>query len=223
MVVLIILLGLLVLIAPVMAVIALVSASSMQQTVRNLESRLRTLERCSTAAPPPPQAAPQPTARLEETASAITPPATFECSESTASNQAPPPAPTAVPLSPTAAEPPVGFEERVGTRWVVWIGGIALALGGIFLVRYTIEQGLIGPHVRILLGTLLALTLVVAGEWQRRSEILSGIAGLPAANIPSVLTAAGTAVAYATVYAAYALYGILPPPAAFILLGVVAL
>jgi uncharacterized membrane protein len=28
---------------------------------------------------------------------------------------------------------------------VVWIGGLALALGGIFLVRYTIEQGLLGP------------------------------------------------------------------------------
>jgi uncharacterized membrane protein len=38
-----------------------------------------------------------------------------------------------------------------------------------------------------------------------------------------VLTAAGTTVAYATVYAAYALYGFLPPAAAFLLLGVVAL
>ena len=51
----------------------------------------------------------------------------------------------------------------------------------------------------------------------------TGLPGLPAANIPSVLTAAGTAVAYATVYAAYALYGFLPPAFAFILLGAVAL
>ena len=50
-----------------------------------------------------------------------------------------------------------------------------------------------------------------------------GFPGLPSADIPSILTAAGTTVAYATVYAAYALYGFLPPPAAFILLGVVAL
>ena len=39
----------------------------------------------------------------------------------------------------------------------------------------------------------------------------------------SILTAAGTIAAYATVYAAFALYGFLPPPLAFILLGVVAL
>ena len=46
---------------------------------------------------------------------------------------------------------------------------------------------------------------------------------LPIANIPAILTAAGTAVAFATVYAAYALYGFLAPATAFILLGIVAL
>jgi len=65
--------------------------------------------------------------------------------------------------------------------------------------------------------------LVVGGEWARRQEKLSGFAGLPSAHIPSILTAAGTTIAYATVYAAYALYGFLAPPFAFILLGAVAL
>ena len=63
------------------------------------------------------------------------------------------------PSAPRRPPPPprsIGFEERFGTRWVVWVGGIALALGGIFLVRYTIQQGLIGPGVRIALGALLA-------------------------------------------------------------------
>ena len=131
----------------------------------------------------------------------------------------PPPEATASPSPP----PSIGFEERFGTRWVVWIGGLALALGGIFLVRYTIQQGLIGPGVRVILGGLLALALVAVGEWARRGERLSGLPGLSTANIPSILTAAGTTVAYATVYAAYALYEFLPPAAAFILLGVVAL
>ena len=90
-------------------------------------------------------------------------------------------------------------------------------------MRYTIQQGLIGPGVRIALGALLAVALVAVGEWARRKERLSGLPGLPSAHIPSVLTAAGTTVAYATVYAAYALYGFLPPAAAFLLLGVVAL
>ena len=115
------------------------------------------------------------------------------------------------------------FEERFGTQWVVWVGGLALALGGFFLVRLSIEQGLVGPGVRVTLGALLAIAVIAAGEWARRSDRLSGIAGLPSAHIPSILTAAGTTIAYADVYAAYALYGFLSPGIAFVLLGVVAL
>ena len=45
-------------------------------------------------------------------------------------------------LEMPAIEP--SFEERFGTRWAVRIGGLALALGGIFLARYAIEAGVIG-------------------------------------------------------------------------------
>ncbi len=91
------------------------------------------------------------------------------------------------------------------------------------MVRYSIEAGLLGPGVRTLLGGAFALALLAAGEWTRRKESISTIAALPIANIPAILTAAGTAVAFATVYAAYALYGFLVPATAFILLGLVAL
>jgi uncharacterized membrane protein len=67
------------------------------------------------------------------------------------------------------------------------------------------------------------LALLAAGEWTRRRESISTTEALPIANIPAILTAAGTAVAFATVYAAYALYGFLAPATAFILLGMVAL
>lgn len=116
-----------------------------------------------------------------------------------------------------------GFEERLGTRWVVWLGGLTLALGGLFLVRYSIEEGLIGPGMRVFLGALFAAALLGAGEWTRRKESLSTIAALPIANIPAILTAAGTTVAFGTIYAAYALYDFLNPGIAFIMLGIVAL
>ena len=132
---------------------------------------------------------------------------------------------TGITPPPLPAPPPAGpgFEERIGTRWVVWIGGLTLALGGFFLVRYSIEAGLVGPRVRVFCGGLFALALLAAGEWTRRRESISDIVALPIANIPAILTAAGTAVAFATVYAAYALYGFLAPASAFILLGLVAL
>ncbi|HVZ52160.1 MAG TPA: DUF2339 domain-containing protein, partial [Pseudolabrys sp.] len=98
-----------------------------------------------------------------------------------------------------------------------------LALGAIFLVRYSIEEGLLGPGVRIFLGLLLSAALIAAGEWTRRNEIARGIGAIPSRHIPSILTAAGTVAAYATVYAAFALYNFIAPAAAFVLLGLVAL
>ena len=57
----------------------------------------------------------------------------------------PPSAPPAAPPAPAYES----FEQTVGTRWVVWVGGVALALGGIFLVSYAVEQGFVGPKVRL--------------------------------------------------------------------------
>ncbi|MFZ2065626.1 MAG: DUF2339 domain-containing protein [Xanthobacteraceae bacterium] len=212
---------------PVIAVIALVQASSLGGVVRRLEVRVIGLERAIAAfgagtAPAPPPAAPV-AARIPTPP----PPAPVQ-TEPIVPPPVPPvaPATSAVPSAPMRAPsspPRIGFEERFGTRWLVWVGGIALTLGGIFVVRYTIQEGLIGPGVRIMLGALLALILVAAGEWTRRKENLSGLPGLPTAHIPGILTAAGTTVAYATVYAAYGLYNFLPPGVAFVLMGLVAL
>jgi uncharacterized membrane protein len=91
------------------------------------------------------------------------------------------------------------------------------------MLRLSIEQGWFGPGTRVSLGALLALSLAAAGEWTRRKELITGIAGIASAHIPSILTAAGTTIAYADVWAAYSLYNFLAPGAAFILLGIVAL
>jgi uncharacterized membrane protein len=138
--------------------------------------------------------------------------------------------PVAAPVAESASPKPAVFtppratlEERFGTQWVVWIGGIALALGAIFLVRYTVEMGLLGPGVRIFLAAVFSAILVAAGEWARRNEIAAGIVPISSRHIPGILTAAGTIAAYATVYAAFTLYGFLSPAAAFVLLGLVAL
>jgi uncharacterized membrane protein len=140
------------------------------------------------------------------------------------------PPPTAVPITSSApasasAAPMAAmssapsFEEQVGTRWAVWVGGAALAVGGIFLVNYSIEAGLIGPTTRVVFGALFALALIGAGEWMRRSERTLPIDIVPSAHIPGILTAAGTVVLFGTIYAAHALYGLIGPGIAFLLLG----
>jgi uncharacterized membrane protein len=213
---------------PIAAVVAIAVAVGTKGRVSLLEARLRALEQrlaqggiaaptvAPTPVPPAPEPAPAPLPPVVERAEPIA-----ESSPVAEPTPAAAPTPTPVPL-PALPERP-GFEERFGTQWVVWVGGLALALGGIFLVRYSIEQGLLGPGVRVFLGALLAAALIAGGEWARRTERLAGLANLPTAHIPSILTAAGTTVAYADVYAAYGLYGFLSPAAAFVLLGVVAL
>jgi len=212
------------------AVVALIVAGKAFNQIAALKARLYALERssapASAAATPPPlarQPEPEPTLSpaviaAEPVIAATSEPVTDAPLTSPAddSGGAPPP-----PLPQPVATP--SFEERVGTRWVVWVGGLTLALGGFFMVRYSIEAGLLGPGVRTLLGGAFALALLAAGEWLRRKEDVTAIDALPIANIPAILTAAGTSVAFATVYAAYALYGFLTPATAFILLGLVAL
>ncbi|MEQ1652219.1 MAG: DUF2339 domain-containing protein [Hyphomicrobium sp.] len=128
-------------------------------------------------------------------------------------------APVATPPPTQQAKSRESFEQTLGTQWAVWAGGLALALGGLFLVRYSIEAGLVGPGVRVIMGLLLAGGLITAGEWFRRTETQIPIEALPQAHIPSILTAAGTVVAFGTIYAAHALYGFIGPALAFIALG----
>ncbi|MCD0420044.1 DUF2339 domain-containing protein [Rubrivivax sp. JA1024] len=208
------------LLAFAIAIVALVTARKGQTQIRELRARLDALA-AGQPLPAAPQAAKVPPAAVNEAPLAPDVEPAPELAATIAAAQPSPPKTKPVATAPEPEKP--GFEERIGTRWVVWVGGLTLALGGFFMVRYSIEQGLLGPGVRVLLGGLFALALLIAGEWTRRKESVAQLAALPIANIPAILTAAGTAVAFATVYAAYALYDFLVPATAFILLGLVAL
>jgi len=186
------------------------------------------------APPPAPEASPVPPPDFEPEAQPI--PSAAGAAATGTALPAPPPLPS---LKDRLA----GFEEKIGARWAVWVGGLALALGGVFLVRFAVEQDLIGPAARIGLGLALAAALLAAGEWLRRKEgedlfaqgisvqedatehgpsagQLGGLAlARSIANVPAMLTAAGTMTAFGTIFAAYALYGLISPPVAFIALA----
>jgi uncharacterized membrane protein len=135
-------------------------------------------------------------------------------------------APTHGETEPPSVAPPASLEETLGTRWAVWIGGIALGLGGLLLVRYSVERGWFGPAARIVAGFLFAAALVVAGEILRRRQARSQATRIPqttSGQIPAVLTAAGTVAAFGTVYAAHALYHFIGPAPAFLALGLLGL
>ncbi|KAB7739918.1 DUF2339 domain-containing protein [Parvibaculum sedimenti] len=137
-----------------------------------------------------------------------------------------PPAATPQPAASAPAKPIAareGLEKAFGTRWTVWLGGVAIALGAIFLVQYSIQSGYFGPGVRVALSTLLSAILLATGEFMRRRPHIAPLPQDRAAQVPPILTAAGLVAAYATTYAAYALYDMIGPMAAFILLGLLSI
>ncbi|MET4633017.1 DUF2339 domain-containing protein [Kaistia defluvii] len=215
-------LGIIALIAlPIMAISAFVMSLGARRRIRALESRLLLLEQRPPAAlaAAPAESPPLPTVDILEP--------TPEADVAALSQEADEPSPPELVQTPADAapkppqRPKESFEQKLGARWAVWVGGLALALGAIFLVRFSIEAGLLGPGVRIAFGALFSLVLLGLGEWLRRSDRITAISRIPAANVPGILTAAGTVGLFATVYAAYALYGLIGPTAAFILLALI--
>ena len=213
------------LIAIVLAFVAAQSVAALRAQLAEVAEQLRRLQ--AQVAPPRPAAPEPPPAEAVRTEP---PPAAqrAEAEGRAAPDEPPAAAPAAQPQIPAAPQPaapaaaPASLEEQFGTRWAVWIGGIALGLGGILLVLYSIEQGIFSPAVRIGIGAGLTFVLIAAGEWLRRSERTSSVQGIPAAHIPGTLTAAGTVCAFGTVYAAHALYQFIDSAAAFVMLGVIA-
>jgi uncharacterized membrane protein len=136
----------------------------------------------------------------------------------------PAPAPASVPeirLPETAS--PRDLEALLTTRLGVWVGSAALLLAGIFLVRYAVEQALLGPAARCVVAAVLGLVLLAGAEWLHRHE------GPPIAGpfridqAPSALAAGGTAILFGAAYGAGPLYSLLPPLGALIAMAAASL
>jgi len=96
------------------------------------------------------------------------------------------------------------FETLIGGRLLIWVGGVALVVAAVFLIRFTIEIGLIGPELRMIAAALFGLILLGLGEWARHAKRI-----VDDPRIAQALVGAGLAVLYATVYGSYILYNFL--------------
>ncbi len=176
----------------------------LEQELRRVESRIASLEASRHEAPvrPIPQAAaPEPKAE----APAVVPepmPARMAKAE---------PQPQQ-PASGSRQLPQFSLETLIGGKLPIWIGGAALVLAGFFLVRYSIESGLLGPSTRTLLAALFGGALIAGSEAARR---LPATAEDP--RVAQALAGAGIASLYGTLYMAAALYHLIAPLPAFLL------
>lgn len=119
----------------------------------------------------------------------------------------------------------VVFRADMFDRLVAWakantfyaISAISLALAGIFLVQYSISNGLLPPFMRVMLGLAFGGAFLLAGEYIRRKYGHSPSSST--AYLPSIFSGVGVVTLFASFGAARVLYELLPPNIA--LLGLV--
>lgn len=112
------------------------------------------------------------------------------------------------------------FTDFIRANGLLWLGGLILAIGGVFLARYAIEAGLLPPIVRIIAGGTFGVFLIAAAEYLARNKVRFNI------NTPYIcasIASGGVVTCYAIVLVAFDFYHFLSPQAAFIALAAVAL
>ncbi len=94
-----------------------------------------------------------------------------------------------------------------------WIGGFTLFLGVVFWIKYSIENNLISPAMRIVLSASLGVLLLAAGLIIKRPNLKT---------TADTLSGVGLTILYAAVYGAYIFYQLLGASGAFILMACIA-
>ncbi|MFL6862530.1 MAG: DUF2339 domain-containing protein, partial [Allosphingosinicella sp.] len=114
--------------------------------------------------------------------------------------------------APAAARESVGgfFERWVGGRLMIWAGGIALAVAGVLLVRYSVQIGLVTPPVQMGLAASLGLALLALGELARGRA-----AWAVDARVAQALVGAGILILYATAYGSLVVHHLIGGGTAF--------
>ena len=131
------------------------------------------------------------------------------------------------PASPAPASDPQG-PSRAGLlfawlreNWFYAVSALSLALAGVFLVQYSVENSLLPPSARVIAAALFGLALIAGGEVIRRRY--GDGEDSATAYLPSVFSGAGIVSLFGAVIAARMLYGLIGPTPAFAALVLVAL
>ena len=104
----------------------------------------------------------------------------------------PRPLPAAKPATPA-----INWEQFMGVKGFAWLGGMALFLGIAFFVKYSFDNNLIPPQLRVAIGFLAGLGLVAGGVILSRKNF---------GALSQTLCATGVVVLYAVTFACRALY-----------------
>lgn len=234
--------GLLIVIGYVLGIIGFFSARTNARRIESLEAQLRRANAYKEVKPrsqqeqtsqeiirSTPEHAPEVTEELPEEAPEETPekpdePVTHEPEEPVEPQPSPWVAARKAAQRPPPENLPPHFIDRLvanfNANWIIWIAGLSLALGGLFIVQYSIEAGLLGPAQRVMIALLFGAALIAAAEFIRRKSE-QGIA--EPFTVSVALAAGGVATLFGAVMSAHTLYGLTGPTVGFISIAVVSL
>ncbi len=124
----------------------------------------------------------------------------------------PRPHPVSGPVEPP--RPAINWEHFMGVKMFAWLGGLALFLGVVFLVKYSFENSLITPLGRVFIGLAVGLGLLAVGYWLARGRYRT---------TAQSLCATGIVILYANIFAAHSFYGLISLTTAFFAMAAVTL
>ncbi|HET7187562.1 MAG TPA: DUF2339 domain-containing protein, partial [Gemmatimonadaceae bacterium] len=116
------------------------------------------------------------------------------------------------PPPPPPPKPPFDWEKLIGVKLFSWIAGAALALAAVFFLRYSMDHGWLRPEIRMGIGLVTGVALLVTCELKAARRY---------AQTANAMDAAGIAILFATVFASFALWHLVPSIVAFALLVLV--
>jgi hypothetical protein len=93
--------------------------------------------------------------------------------------------------------PAINWEQFMGVKLLAWVGGLAAFLAVAFFVKYSFDNNLISPEVRMALGFIAGLGLLVGGVVMSRKEY---------AVLAHTLCGTGVVILYAVTFACRSIY-----------------
>jgi hypothetical protein len=107
----------------------------------------------------------------------------------------PEPPPIIEPSAPPA--PKINWEQFMGVKGFAWVGGFALFLGVAFFVKYSFDNNLVPPALRVAIGFLAGIGLLIGGGVLSRRNF---------AVLSQTLCATGIVILYGVTFACRSLY-----------------
>ncbi|MCF7480665.1 DUF2339 domain-containing protein [Vibrio sp. J1-1] len=115
--------------------------------------------------------------------------------------------------------------SSIQENWLVWVGALAMLIGGGYLVQVIGSHIEFSPFIRVAFAFTLSFAMIAAGEWFHRKEQCNPERAKRAQGftyVPAAITGTGLTGVYCTVIFAFVVYQMLTPSISLLILAAAA-